>query len=65
MLKPINVVIFLLTLAFLAWTFRYDLKPAASNLPAAFLLDRWTGTIYYSPPGGVNWHEIKYENAKK
>lgn len=49
-------------IAWCSWLFRYDLRQASSNLPAAYLLDRWTGTTYFTVGGG-DWREIEFEKT--
>jgi hypothetical protein len=44
--------------AWCSWLFRYDLKQASSNMPAAYILDRWTGKTYFTVGAG-DWWEIK------
>lgn len=48
-----------------SWLFRYDLRPVSSKRPAAYLLDRWTGSTYFLRQGTVFvwWEKIESEAA--
>ena len=35
----------------LAWFYRYDLQ---GSVGGAYLLDRWTGDVYYASPSSIN-----------
>jgi hypothetical protein len=46
-----------------SWLFRYDLKPSSSStMPAAYILDRWSGKTYVSF-GGRDWQKIKIDQS--
>jgi len=45
-----------------AWLLRWDLQPAGvfgEQIPTMYLLDRWTGDIYWVTPQGTNRLEKK------
>jgi hypothetical protein len=50
--------------AWCSWLFRYDIRPGSSQFPFVYLLDRWTGSTYFSRVGGV-WEKIEFEKKLK
>ena len=46
--KTSLILVFALTLAVSSWMLRWDVSPISGDgAKAAYLLDRWTGTVYF------------------
>jgi hypothetical protein len=58
------IVAVLALILWVSWLVRYDVQLRGAQGPAVFvLLDRWTGTVYWSV-GGDQWKEVQNTQAK-
>jgi hypothetical protein len=53
--RRVAVIATALAAVLLVWLWRYDLHPVPgyADSPVAYMLDRWTGTVYIVHPKGV------------